>query len=70
MPSSEEIIDKIEAKQPEGVGVPDAIKDKIKKGVEMRDTFMPTSEEIMDKVKAGMEAAEKGLENIQESLED
>jgi len=36
----------------------------------MRDTFMPTSEEIMDKVKAGMEAAEKGLENIQESLED
>jgi len=70
MPSSEEIIEKIEAKQPEGVGVSDEIKDKIKKGVEMRDTFMPTSEEIMDKIKTGMEEAEKGLEKAQESLAD
>lgn len=64
MPSSEEIINKIEASSPEGRGVPEAVKDKIKKGVEMRDTFMPTSEEIMDKVKAGMEKAGETLEDL------
>lgn len=70
MPSSEEIIDKIKAKSPEGVEVPEEIQEKIKTGVKMRDTFMPTSEEIMDKIKAGMENAEKGLEEMTESLGD
>ncbi|RZM76502.1 hypothetical protein [Leptolyngbya iicbica] len=64
MPSSEEIIDKIESKIPEGASVPEAVKDKIKTGVEMRDKFMPSSEEIMDKIKAGMEQAEAEMENI------
>lgn len=69
MPSSEDIIDKIEAKSPEGVEVPDAVKDKIKTGVEMRDKFMPTSEEIMDKIKAGMEKAEEEMEDVTDSLD-
>ncbi|NEQ45965.1 MAG: hypothetical protein F6K00_21435 [Leptolyngbya sp. SIOISBB] len=69
MPSSEEIINKIEASSPEGIGVPEAVKKKIKKGIEMRDTFMPTSEEIMDKVKAGMEKAGETLEDLQEELD-
>jgi hypothetical protein len=70
MPSSEEIIDKIKAKTPEGVEIPEEIQEKIKTGVKMRDTFMPTSEEIMDKIKAGMENAEKGLDKMKDSLDD
>lgn len=63
MPSSEDIIDKIKAKTPEGVDVPEEVQDKIKAGVEMRDKFMPTSEEIMEKVKMGMEKASKSLDD-------
>ena len=63
MPSSEDIIDKIKAKTPEGVAVPEEVQDKIKAGVEMRDKFMPTSEEIMEKVKMGMEKASKSLDD-------
>lgn len=70
MPSSEDIIDKIKAKNPEGVEVPEEIQAKIKTGVKMRDTFMPTSEEIMEKVKAGMKNAEKGMEELKESVAD
>ena len=70
MPSSEEIIDKIKAKTPEGVEVPEEIQEKIKAGVEMRDKFMPTSEEIMEKVKMGMKNAEKGRSKASESVDD
>jgi hypothetical protein len=69
MPSSEEIIDKIESNIPEGVEVPEAVKDKIKTGVEMRDKYMPSSEEIMDKIKAGMEKAEASIEDFEESMD-
>lgn len=69
MPSSEEIIDKIKAKTPEGVEVPEEIQEKIKAGVDMRDTFMPSSEEIMDKIKAGMEKAGEGLDDLKDSFD-
>lgn len=70
MPSSEDIIDRIKAKNPEGVEVPKEIQEKIKASVKMRDTFMPTSEAIMEKVKAGMENAETDLKEMKDSMTD
>lgn len=62
MPSSEEIIDKINAgKAGEGGTVSKAVQDKIEEGIKARDESMPSSKSIMDKIEAGIESFKAGL---------
>ena len=64
MPSSEEIIDKINAgKAGEGGTVSKAVQDKIEKGIKARDESMPSSKSIMDKIEAGIESFKAGMGN-------
>ena len=63
IPTSEEIIDRINTGMPPGETVSEEVKAKIEAGINKRDESMPSSETIMDKIKAG-------IENVKESLED
>ncbi|KPQ36676.1 MAG: LTXXQ motif [Phormidesmis priestleyi Ana] len=64
MPTSEEIIDKINAgMEGEGETVSKAVQDKIEKGLKARDTFKPSAKTIMEKIEAG-------IESVKESLDD
>ncbi len=63
MPSSEEIIDKINAsKAGEGGTVSQAVQDKIEKGLKARDSFMPSSKTIMEKIESSVESVKEGIE--------
>ena len=62
MPSSEEIIDKINTgKAGEGETVSKAVQDKIEKGIKARDESMPSSKSIMDKIEASIESFKAGI---------
>ncbi len=63
MPSSEEIIDRINTGMPAGESVSKEIQTKIETGLKKRDEFMPSAETIMEKIEAG-------IENVKESLGD
>lgn len=68
MPSSEEIIDKINIGMPEGETVTKGVEDKIKAGLKRRDEFMPSSESILEKIEAKFKTGTE--ETAPESLDD
>lgn len=62
MPTSDEIIDKINAKMEVGEGtLPEGVEDKIEAGIKARDAYRPSTESIMDKVQAGLESARENI---------
>ncbi|PZO09515.1 MAG: hypothetical protein DCF25_21585 [Leptolyngbya foveolarum] len=63
IPTSEEIIDRINTGMPPGESISEEAQAKIESGIKKRDESMPSSETIMEKVKAG-------IENVKESLDD
>lgn len=63
MPSSDEIIERINDKMPAGASVPEEVQTKIETGIKKRDEFMPSAETIMEKIEAG-------IEDVKEALDD
>ncbi len=61
MPSSEEIIERINKGMPAGESVSGEVQAKIETGIKKRDEFRPSSETIMKKVEAGLESAKESL---------
>ena len=61
MPTSEEIVDRINEGMPPGESVSEEVKTKIETGIRKRDEFMPSSESIVDKIKAGVESVKESL---------
>ncbi|MGC1308721.1 MAG: hypothetical protein WA885_15960 [Phormidesmis sp.] len=66
MPSSEEIIDRINTGKGEGGTVSKEVQDKIEQGIKARDTYMPSSESIVDKIKAGVKGA---IDSVEDGLD-
>lgn len=68
MPSSEEIIDKINTGMPEGETMTKDVEDKIKAGLKRRDEFMPSSDSIIEKIESKLKTDIE--EAAPESLDD
>lgn len=61
-PSSDEIIDRINAKiETSGGTLPEGVREKIDAGVRAKDTFQPSPESIMEKIEAGIDSAKETL---------
>lgn len=63
MPTSDEIMDKINAKM-EGGGegtLPEGVRGKIDAGLKARDTYMPSNDSIVDKIEAGINSVKESF---------
>lgn len=63
MPTSEDIVDRINAGMPPGESISEEVQTKIEAGINKRDEFMPSSESIMDKIKASVESVKESLDD-------
>ncbi len=60
MPSSDDIIDKINSKiETDGDTLPKGVKEKIDAGIRSKDAFRPSPETIMDKIEAGIDSVKE-----------